>query len=156
MTVTTRPLHWSDITDLVDLEREVFPDDAWSAASWWSELALRPRREYRVLADPAGVLGYAGLDHGGDVADLMTLTVAPRGRGQGLGGDLLREVEARAEARGAAYLMLEVRADNGPARSLYERAGYAVLTTRPRYYQPGDVDAVIMRKALSERGTDEA
>jgi ribosomal-protein-alanine N-acetyltransferase len=50
--------------------------------------------------------------------------------------------------------MLEVRADNGPARALYERAGYQVLSTRRRYYQPGDVDAIVMRKLLHERGPD--
>jgi ribosomal-protein-alanine N-acetyltransferase len=46
--------------------------------------------------------------------------------------------------------MLEVRDDNGPARSLYEHAGFEVLTTRRRYYQPGDVDAHIMRRPLKE------
>ena len=52
--------------------------------------------------------------------------------------------------------MLEVRADNAAAIGLYERAGYAVLSTRRRYYQPGDVDALVMRKTLQENGSDDA
>ena len=48
--------------------------------------------------------------------------------------------------------MLEVRADNDAARRLYERAGYELLSTRRRYYQPGDVDALVMRKLLPQRG----
>jgi [ribosomal protein S18]-alanine N-acetyltransferase len=51
--------------------------------------------------------------------------------------------------------MLEVRADNTAAIGLYERAGYAVVSTRRRYYQPGDVDALVMRKMLSDRGIDD-
>jgi ribosomal-protein-alanine N-acetyltransferase len=74
--------------------------------------------------------------------------VAPTARGRGLGARLLAELDHRARAHGAAYLVLEVRADNAPARSLYERAGFVELTVRRRYYQPGDVDAVVMRKTL--------
>ena len=46
--------------------------------------------------------------------------------------------------------MLEVRADNAAAIGLYDRAGYTVVSTRRRYDQPGDVDALVMRKILSD------
>jgi [ribosomal protein S18]-alanine N-acetyltransferase len=151
---TLREAHWADVPALAALETVLFAHDAWSEPTWWAELAGRPRRDYVVLTDGEGVLGYAGLDHGGDVADVMTVAVAPRARGRGLGRLLLVELERRAAARGAASVMLEVRADNAPARALYERVGYQVLSTRRRYYQPGDVDAVVMRKLLHERGPD--
>jgi [ribosomal protein S18]-alanine N-acetyltransferase len=32
------------------------------------------------------------------------------------------------------------------AIALYRRNGFAELTVRRRYYQPGDVDAVVMRR----------
>src|SRR5690606_31250206 len=35
---TTREVAWTDIPELVRLENEAFPDDAWSEASWWGEL----------------------------------------------------------------------------------------------------------------------
>ncbi|WP_392545383.1 ribosomal protein S18-alanine N-acetyltransferase [Oryzobacter telluris] len=146
-----RDAAWTDVASLVALEAELFPHDPWSEPSWWSELAARPRRDYVVVADEVGLLGYAGLDHGGDVADVMTVATAPRARGRGLGGGLLAELERRAAARGAEHVMLEVRADNAPARALYDRAGYVLLTTRRRYYQPGDVDALVLRKTLSGR-----
>jgi ribosomal-protein-alanine N-acetyltransferase len=44
--------------------------------------------------------------------------------------------------------MLEVRDDNVAARRLYESRGFELLTTRRRYYQPGDVDAHVMRLDL--------
>ncbi len=149
---TLRDVHWTDIEQLAQLERELFADDAWSQQTWWAELAGRPRRDYVAEVEGAEVLGYAGLDHGGDVADIMTVAVTPAARGHGLGRRLLDELEARAVARRAASVMLEVRADNAAAIALYERAGYAVVSTRRRYYQPGDVDALVMRKNLSDRG----
>ena len=157
-----RDARWTDLAALAALESDLFAHDAWSEPTWWAELAGRPRRDYVVLteadADGEGdeVLGYGGLDHGGEVADVMTLAVAPRAQGRGLGRLLLDELERRAATRGAAHVILEVRADNPPARGLYERTGYIVISTRRRYYQPGDVDALILRKSLHENGTGDA
>ncbi|MFL6165958.1 MAG: ribosomal protein S18-alanine N-acetyltransferase [Ornithinibacter sp.] len=148
---TLREVRWTDIPTLAVLERDLFEHDAWAEPTWWAELAGRPRRDYVVLTDGDGMLGYAGLDHGGDVADVMTIAVAPGAQGRGVGGRLLDELERRARARGAASVMLEVRADNAAALRLYERAGFMLLSTRRRYYQPGDVDALVMRKLLREK-----
>lgn len=151
---TLRDVHWTDIEQLARLEQELFADDAWSQQTWWAELAGRPRRDYVAEVEGAEVLGYAGLDHGGDVADVMTIAVAPSARGRGLGRRLLDELETRAKVGRAASVMLEVRADNEAAIGLYERAGYTAVSTRRRYYQPGDVDALVMRKVLSDREVD--
>ena len=146
-----RDLRWTDIDAVTALERELFPDDAWSLAALWAELAARPRRSYVVEQDDDGaVVGYAGVDLAGEVADVMTMAVAGRAQGRGLGRKLLEELVTRAEADHAAYLMLEVRADNEPARKLYESRGFELLTVRRRYYQPGDVDAHVMRLTLRE------
>lgn len=148
-----RDVHWTDIPALAALEQELFADDAWSEATWWAELAERPRRSYVLEEGPGGqVLGYAGLDLGGEVADVMTVAVAPAAQGRGLGRALLAELVARARADHAAHLMLEVRADNKPARKLYEHNGFELLTVRRRYYQPGDVDALVMRRRIAEAG----
>jgi ribosomal-protein-alanine N-acetyltransferase len=144
-------VRWTDIPALADLEGVLFPQDAWSEATWWSELAARPRRSYVVEEDTDGaLLAYGGVDLGGEVADVMTVAVAPAAQGVGLGTAVLGELVARARADHAAYLMLEVRADNAAARKLYDRNGFEVLTVRRRYYQPGDVDALVMRRSLAE------
>lgn len=146
--ITARPLSWTDIPRLRELEQALFPDDAWTEETWWAELALRPRRDYLVVTREEEILGYAGLDLGGEVADLMTIAIAPQTQGTGLGARLLDLVLERAGEAGAAYLMLEVRDDNAAAKALYARAGFKTLTIRRRYYQPGDVDALVMRAIL--------
>lgn len=148
-TVVLRQLEWTDLETLAALEVELFADDAWTVESWWSELAERPRRDYVVAVDEAGgIRGYAGLDLAGDVADVMTIATVPSAQGRGIGRLLLDELVARAARHGAQALLLEVRADNERARDLYERNGFEVLSTRRRYYQPGDVDALVMRRLI--------
>ncbi|CAM5271203.1 Ribosomal-protein-alanine N-acetyltransferase OS=Streptomyces violarus OX=67380 GN=FHS41_002807 PE=4 SV=1 [Streptomyces violarus] len=41
--------------------------------------------------------------------------------------------------------MLECRVDNVCAQKLYERFGFEVIGFRRGYYQPGNVDALVMR-----------
>jgi ribosomal-protein-alanine N-acetyltransferase len=144
-----RAVRWTDIDELTELEVALFPQDAWTARTWWSELAGRPRRSYVLQESTTGqIQGYAGVDLGGEVADVMTVAVAPQAQGHGLGRRLLEELVAQAHADHAAYLMLEVRADNEPARRLYAARGFELVNVRRRYYQPGDVDAHVMRLAL--------
>jgi ribosomal protein S18 acetylase RimI-like enzyme len=59
-------------------------------------------------------------------------------------GALLRE----AARRGVAEVFLEVRADNPVAQALYASEGFAEIGRKPRYYQPDDVDAVVMKLDL--------
>ena len=149
--VALRDLEWTDLTHLAALEQVLFADDAWSESTWWSELAGRPRRDYVVALEPDGAIaGYAGLDVAGDVADVMTIATTPDRQGRGIGRLLLDELVRRATARGVEAVLLEVRADNDAARSLYARAGFEVISVRRRYYQPGDVDALVMRLLVTK------
>lgn len=144
----TREMHWSDIPELTRIDRELFGHEAWSETTWWSELAGRPQRRYLIAQDDEGVVGYAGVDCPGDVADVMTIVVRPRGRRSGLSQELLDWMRAEAVSSGAEALMLEVRADNVAARKLYDRNGFEQISVRRGYYQPDGVDAIIMRALL--------
>jgi ribosomal-protein-alanine N-acetyltransferase len=48
-------------------------------------------------------------------------------------------------------VFLEVRADNEPARKLYERFGFTEISVRKRYYQPSGVDAIVMCRQSAPR-----
>ena len=147
-----REATWRDLAQMADLESRCFPHDAWSEATFWAELAQRPRQSYWVAAEEERVVGYAGVDVAGDLADVMTVAVDPERRGSGLGTRLLHVLHTRAADAGADAVLLEVRADNEPARSLYATHGYAVVRTRDAYYRSADgsppTDALVMRKEL--------
>lgn len=155
--VGAREATWRDLAAMAALEARCFPVDAWSEGTFWSELAQRPHRSYWVAVgavDGRGeaLAGYAGLSTAGEVAEVMTIAVAPAGRGQGLGGQLLELLHTRAAEAGKASVMLEVRADNVAARGLYAARGYDVVHTRRGYYRSPQgtpaVDALVMRKEL--------
>jgi len=154
--ITLREMTWRDIPHLVVLERGLFAHDPWSDQTWWAELAGRPRRAYVIAERGGAVVGYAGVNLAGDVADVMTIGVAPPSQGHGLGATLMDWLIDAASRGGADCLMLEVRADNPAAQRLYDRTGFVPLTVRRKYYQPGDVDAVIMRLDLTRLGLPES
>ena len=144
--VTLRAMRWWDVEQLLPLERELFEATAWTPEAFWSELAHPGSRWYVVAEDRAGALiGYAGLMVNGSEADVQTVAVAPSVQGRGLGSTLVDALVAEAAGRGGTSLLLEVRADNDPAIRLYRRHGFEQISVRRRYYQPGDVDALIMR-----------
>lgn len=134
------------------LERASFPDDAWSHDAMRAELSS-PHGCYLVVVDGDRVVGYAGLRAlvGAKDADVQTIAVAADARGSGIGRMLLHAVLSEASARRVREVFLEVRADNPVAANLYASEGFVEIGRRPRYYQPGDVDAVIMRLDLADR-----
>ncbi len=148
-----------DLDAIMAIETASFPSDAWSADMMRAELASDHGR-YVVLEDGGGIVGYAGLRHlaGGRDADVQTIALDEAARGRGQGRALLRELLRTARDRRAREVFLEVRADNPVATRLYESEGFAELGRRPRYYQPDDVDAVVMRLDLTtwrdEAGAD--
>lgn len=146
-----RPMRWPDIPTLAALDTELFGPDAWSQATFWSELAGVPdRRWYRVATEPpsTAILGYVGLGVAGDTGDVQTVAVRADRQGRGWGGMLLAALLTEAHNRGCTQVLLEVRADNTAALALYARLGFAALSTRGRYYADG-TDALILRHILT-------
>jgi ribosomal-protein-alanine N-acetyltransferase len=85
-----------------------------------------------------------------DEAEVLTLAVAPELRRKGLGAALLARAAREARTGGAKRLLLEVAADNHPALSLYERAGFAKVGARKAYYdRQGGADALTLALDLN-------
>ncbi len=80
-----------------------------------------------------------------DEAEIHDVVIDRRFRQSGRATNLVQFFETDAMGRGATRFFLEVRADNLPARSLYEKLGYAVTTRRMNYYPDGE-DALMMAK----------
>lgn len=145
MTVLER-MRWWHIEELLPLERRLFVEEPWTARTFWSELGQLDTRHYLVAMRDGLITGYAGLCAYPDEAFVQTLAVSPRAQGEGLGGLLLRALLDEAVRRRKSIVSLEVRADNGAARRLYERFGFRAEGVRRGYYQPSGTDAVIMRR----------
>ncbi|MFD2421251.1 GNAT family N-acetyltransferase [Amycolatopsis pigmentata] len=86
------------------------------------------------FAPPQGIflIGYTGAlpvacggrrDHGGD-AEIKRMFVVPSARGKGFARRILAELERTAAASGRARMVLETRAKQPEAITLYRSAGY--------------------------------
>ena len=140
------PMRWWHVEQAAALDLVLFDPDVWSAETFWGELAA-PGRRYVVAVDAQDrVHGYAGVAVNGADADVQTIAVAPAAQGTGLGHRLLGALVSAAAGAGAGTLLLEVRADNPAAIGLYRRHGFEQIAIRRGYYQPGGIDALIMRK----------
>jgi ribosomal-protein-alanine N-acetyltransferase len=150
-----RPMTTADLADVVALERELFPEDPWTAQMFADEVVLPPEVRLYLVAEAdaaaeSAIAGYAGMLFvpGGLQADVLTIAVRESHWGLGTGSTLLGALIAAARARDCAEVFLEVRADNPRAHGLYLRRGFAEIGVRRGYYKPSGVDAIVMRKDL--------
>lgn len=160
-TAVLREMRWWDIEPVLELEKDLFPEDAWSRGMFWSDLAHArgpgATRRYVVAENAGRIVGYGGLASAGDTGDVQTIAVAREHWGTGLGGLILTELLRAATAFECAEVLLECRVDNVRAQKLYERFGFEAIGFRRGYYQPGNVDALVMRlndPSTSVQGTE--
>lgn len=144
-----RPMTAADVPAVMEIERALFPDDAWSERMVREELGAVPATRYYLVAVAPGeeITGYAGLAVIGDQGDVMTIAVRSAEQGRGVGRALLTELIAEAARRRATELFLEVRHDNTRAKELYHGMGFVEIGVRRGYYN--GVDAITMRRVLT-------
>ena len=132
------------VPQVAALEKLCFADP-WSEKSVASELeniwAL-----WLVAAEDDRVIGYIGSQTSIDETDVMNVAVHPDSRRQGVAEELIKTLVAKLKEKGSHALMLEVRASNAPAISLYEKLGFLQVGCRKNYYRNPKEDALILRK----------
>ncbi len=152
-TFTIRDLGYSDLPQVISIERRAFPTP-WSLAMFVLEVS-RPTGVCLAAVDIASarVLGYLVLSRYDTVWHLMNVAVDPARRREGLASGLL---EAMIAAAGPdSEYTLEVRISNVAAITLYERFGFRSAGTRPRYYRDTGEDAMIMWRTSDTISTRE-
>jgi ribosomal-protein-alanine N-acetyltransferase len=150
--LTVRPLGYSDLPQVIAIERRAFPT-AWSLGMFVLELS-KPSGICLAAIRESKLVGYLICSRYADVWHLMNIAVDPAARGQGVGTALLEEMVARA-GEDASYT-LEVRPSNATAIALYERFGFRSAGTRRRYYHDTGEDAVIMWRTSETASTSSA
>jgi ribosomal-protein-alanine N-acetyltransferase len=99
-------------------------------------------QEGRIIAF---VLGWRSRTGG----HVITLDVTASARRQGVGRQLLTELEGRFRAAGVRRVQLETAVGNTTAIAFYERLGYRKVAHLAGYYGPG-LHALKMEKALGD------
>ena len=141
------------IPALVALEEACFTTDR-----------LRPRH-FKHLIQSESAQVYVYFKHGNITASavilfrknskaarLYSIAVDPMHRGEGIAKKLYLKLESYLLKHGFKEFRLEVRIDNHPAISFYQKSGFEIIERLPDYYEDG-TEALRMRKHLNSKLT---
>jgi len=144
-----RPMKHTDLTEVLKLEKALFPIDAWSEELFLEELAeVSISRDVSVAVLDSQIVGYASLRFVGNQGDVNTVAVASNQQGKGIGTALMDWLESQAALRNVREIFLDVRSDNEPAIKMYASRGYERIDIRRNYYG-NTIDANVMRKRVA-------
>jgi ribosomal-protein-alanine N-acetyltransferase len=125
----------------------------WSTAEV-ADLLSQPNvlaERLRARPRPTAFDGFALSRIAADEAEILSVAVAPRWRGQGGGTPLLSRHLGRMLGLGVRRVVLEVDADNPAALRLYARFGFTEVGRRAAYYPRRDGSfgtALVLARAL--------
>jgi ribosomal-protein-alanine N-acetyltransferase len=123
----------------------------WDEAEFENMLAARNTLIHRLRMGRK-IIGFSVSRMAADEAEILSIALAASYRGRGLSNHLLLTHLGHLAGRGMRTVFLEVEENNSPARRLYERAGFAVIGRRERYYRQAagePLNALLMRRDLS-------
>ncbi len=146
-----RSYGWRDLEGMVELDAACF-----SAPFRFSRDAMRRFAEARnawvIVAEEESELAGFCIVHcektvGGEIGYVVTIDVAERWRGNGIGEKMLSQGEAWVRSWNGTGMMLHVFAKNVGAVRFYERMSYSRVGVQRSFYGSG-LDAVMYWKEL--------
>jgi ribosomal-protein-alanine N-acetyltransferase len=96
----------------------------------------------------ASVIGYLFAWEVAGEFHLMNIAVAPQWLRRGIGEALIKTMCSAGKERGIGQILLEVRASNFSAISLYEKLKFCKIGLRKNYYHSPTEDALILQYDL--------
>jgi ribosomal-protein-alanine N-acetyltransferase len=107
-----------------------------------------------LVASLDGKIAGFGIMHFGDLrAHLVLFAVEPRYRRTGIGGALLKWLEATCVTAGIQDIRLEVRAGNQQAQRFYRNRGFATIGRIAGYYERREAAVIMERRLAGSTGT---
>ena len=143
------PMTAAHLPQVAALEKVCFPADPWSEELFRAALERPPTSLLLAEGENGTALGYAVLSAVLDEGNLDNIAVAPHCRRRGVADALLSTLTDFGRAR-MSVLVLEVRASNLPAITLYEKHGFVPVGRRKNYYESPKEDALLMTLDLTK------
>lgn len=146
--INFRPMREDDLDSVLVIDRLSF-SMPWPKSAYLHDLKMNPDALLWVaeeISTDSGIIVVGMIDVWliTDEAHIATLAVHPDYRGRGIASCMLEVLLVEAQKRGARRAMLEVRASNHRALSLYRSYGFIVVHRRRNYYRDNNEDALLM------------
>ena len=142
-----RHMHIRDLPEVLVNERRAYTHP-WSEGIFTD--CLNNGHECWVLVSQQRIVGHGVLSVAAGESHLLNVCVHPDCQGNGFGRQVVEHLLARARAREARSVFLEVRPSNAVACQLYENLGFNEIGIRENYYPAyvGREDALVLAKEL--------
>ena len=148
-----RPLNLDDCQAVADLETQLFAGRF--TAQSLRDMLNKPAFYGAVLPAVGQAVGQAAAIHAyylstisADCADIIAIGTHRDWQRRGFGRIMLEHLIGVTERQHVEKILLEVAADNMPARQLYDSCGFVEIGCRKNYYKRGETrcDAVTMAR----------
>jgi ribosomal-protein-alanine N-acetyltransferase len=151
-TIQIRRMTHADLDRVIAIAQSLTAAPHWPRSAYLSALdpqAAPPRIALVAeLSDSSVIAGFAVASLIPPQAELESIAIAAELQRRGLAGQLFSTLAAELRAAHILELLLEFRASNHPAFSLYRRLGFVESGRRTRYYHDPVEDAVLMSLPL--------
>lgn len=141
--IIIRDMKVEDLDQVMILEKLCF-STPWSKEAFESEILKNDLAHYLVLSINNTIVGYGGVWYIINEGHITNVAVHSECRKLGLGKKLVEQMKKNALKNKIELMTLEVRVSNIAAIKLYERMGFSIEGTRPKYYIDNNEDAYIM------------
>ena len=149
------PKDQNTIQAVAAIEAIIQPQDDWSYQAI-SELLQQDSIALMLVMNSAKeVVGYCLYQTVFEQAEILRIGTHPDHQRQGIASQLLAKLNEELVKNKVESLLLEVRADNSPAITLYKQQGFITIHKRKGYYHlPNQVaiDALIMQRQYNDKG----
>ena len=153
-TLRIRPVEAAHIADLIRIGEETNLSH-WSARSYLDEMKNPDSVMLRLVGSDIVTIGFivgrfvlGGETDAGTDAEIYNIAVSETEQRKGLGQFLFNAFIAKCLKNKAANVWLEVRESNEKAITFYKKNGFAVVQTRPSFYQNPREHALLMKLSL--------
>jgi [ribosomal protein S18]-alanine N-acetyltransferase len=139
-----------DLIEVVEIE-EMSGLNRWGYDAYRRELFTNPNSVMMVARNLHPGPMIAGFFAGWIVEDEMhinNVAARPAFRRIGVARSLLEAAMDESRYRGVRFVLLEVRASNEAAQTLYKKLGFKLIGRRRDYYRAPAEDALVMRREL--------
>ena len=144
------PAQLNHLDDIVSIEKSAF-NKPWTKNQFMNDIQSELDSENWVYVIDELVAGYIfGWIIQGEF-HLNNIAVHPEYLRRSIGKNLIQHIIARVIFRNVGIILLEVSAENIPARECYQSLGFNQMGIRKDYYSKGD-DAILYNLELNTDG----
>jgi ribosomal-protein-alanine N-acetyltransferase len=141
-----RDIQEDDLPAVMEIEQISFTAP-WSEQDFLNEMYNKSALS-KVAVFEGNIIGYLCVNYHLHESHILNLAVHPDFRRKGVATILMAEATRELKKRGCAFMHLKVRVSNTGTHRFYELIGFTVESTRKKYYDNPDEDALVMIRRL--------